>query len=82
MPSSLLIGRLRKKLANASSGKNDLETVGGRGYVIPHDLTHRLATAEEWLSRPAQSRPPVGHPCQLVQGQVTSEATRLRNDGA
>src|SRR5260221_11227195 len=34
----VFICKLRKKLANAPSGKNDIETVWGRGYVLrePH----------------------------------------------
>jgi hypothetical protein len=37
--------RLRKKLANASSGKNYIETVWGRGYVLrePHEDEARIA---------------------------------------
>jgi two-component system cell cycle response regulator CtrA len=30
----VFICKLRKKLANASSGKNYIETVWGRGYVL------------------------------------------------
>ena len=30
----VFVCRLRKKLANASSGKNYIETVWGRGYVL------------------------------------------------
>ncbi len=30
----MFICKLRKKLANASSGKNYIETVWGRGYVL------------------------------------------------
>ena len=35
----VFICKLRKKLANASAGKNYIETVWGRGYVLrePHD---------------------------------------------
>ena len=35
----VFICKLRKKLANASQGKNYIETVWGRGYVLrePHD---------------------------------------------
>jgi two-component system cell cycle response regulator CtrA len=35
----VFVCKLRKKLANASSGKNYIETVWGRGYVLrePHD---------------------------------------------
>ena len=30
----VLICKLRKKLANASGGKNYIETIWGRGYVV------------------------------------------------
>jgi two-component system cell cycle response regulator CtrA len=35
----VFICKLRKKLANASNGKDYIETVWGRGYVLrdPHD---------------------------------------------
>jgi two-component system, cell cycle response regulator CtrA len=35
----VFVCKLRKKLANASSGKDYIETVWGRGYVLrePHD---------------------------------------------
>jgi two-component system cell cycle response regulator CtrA len=36
--------KLRKKLANASGGKNYIETVWGRGYVLRH-LTDEEAVA-------------------------------------
>jgi len=32
----VFVCKLRKKLANASSGKNYIETVWGRGYVMRH----------------------------------------------
>jgi len=32
----VFICKLRKKLANASGGKNYIETVWGRGYVLRH----------------------------------------------
>jgi two-component system cell cycle response regulator CtrA len=32
----VFICKLRKKLANASGGKNYVETVWGRGYVLRH----------------------------------------------
>ena len=40
----VFICKLRKKLANASNGKNYIETVWGRGYVLrePHDLDERI----------------------------------------
>jgi two-component system, cell cycle response regulator CtrA len=36
--------KLRKKLANASSGKNYIETVWGRGYVLrePTEADERI----------------------------------------
>jgi two-component system cell cycle response regulator CtrA len=34
----VFICKLRKKLANASSGKNYIETVWGRGYVLREPL--------------------------------------------
>jgi len=41
----VFICKLRKKLANASQGKNYIETVWGRGYVLrePGDSDVRLA---------------------------------------
>ena len=40
----VFICKLRKKLANASSGKNYIETVWGRGYVLrePHEVEERI----------------------------------------
>jgi len=40
----VFICKLRKKLANASDGRNFIETVWGRGYVLrePHDLDERI----------------------------------------
>ena len=40
----VFICKLRKKLANASSGKNYIETVWGRGYVLrePHEEEVRI----------------------------------------
>jgi two-component system, cell cycle response regulator CtrA len=40
----VFICKLRKKLANASSGKNYIETVWGRGYVLrePTDMDERI----------------------------------------
>ena len=39
----VFICKLRKKLANASDGKNYIETVWGRGYVLrePEQQEHR-----------------------------------------
>ncbi|MGE8131612.1 winged helix-turn-helix domain-containing protein, partial [Methylobacterium sp. NPDC080182] len=37
----VFICKLRKKLANASQGKNYIETVWGRGYVL-HDGTGQM----------------------------------------
>jgi two-component system, cell cycle response regulator CtrA len=40
----VFICKLRKKLANASNGKNYIETVWGRGYVLrePAEEEHRI----------------------------------------
>jgi two-component system cell cycle response regulator CtrA len=40
----VFICKLRKKLANASNGKNYIETVWGRGYVLrePHEEEARI----------------------------------------
>ena len=40
----VFICKLRKKLANASAGKNYIETVWGRGYVLrePNDVEERI----------------------------------------
>src|ERR1700752_262350 len=40
----VFVCKLRKKLANASEGRNFIETVGGRGYVLrePHDMDERI----------------------------------------
>ena len=40
----VFICKLRKKLANASAGRNFIETVWGRGYVLrePHDEENRI----------------------------------------
>jgi two-component system cell cycle response regulator CtrA len=41
----VFICKLRKKLANASNGKNYIETVWGRGYVLrePHDTDEKIS---------------------------------------
>jgi two-component system cell cycle response regulator CtrA len=41
---SSFICKLRKKLANASDGRNFIETVWGRGYVLrePHEEEVRI----------------------------------------
>jgi two-component system cell cycle response regulator CtrA len=41
----VFICKLRKKLANASDGKNYIETVWGRGYVLrePQDGDERIS---------------------------------------
>jgi len=43
----VFICKLRKKLANASSGKNYIETVWGRGYVLrePADDEAKISAA-------------------------------------
>jgi DNA-binding winged helix-turn-helix (wHTH) protein len=43
----VFICKLRKKLANASSGKNYIETVWGRGYVLrePVDSDDRITAS-------------------------------------
>ena len=40
----VFICKLRKKLANASEGRNFIETVWGRGYVLrePHEQEERI----------------------------------------
>src|ERR671927_268919 len=40
----VFICKLRKKLANASQGKNYIETVWGRGYVLrePHEVEEKI----------------------------------------
>jgi two-component system cell cycle response regulator CtrA len=40
----VFICKLRKKLANASGGKNYIETVWGRGYVLRHPTDDEAAT--------------------------------------
>jgi two-component system cell cycle response regulator CtrA len=40
----VFICKLRKKLANASQGKNYIETVWGRGYIL-RDPEHHQAKA-------------------------------------
>jgi two-component system, cell cycle response regulator CtrA len=41
----VFICKLRKKLANASNGKNYIETVWGRGYVLrgPSDTDEKIS---------------------------------------
>ncbi|MCJ2074301.1 response regulator transcription factor [Methylobacterium sp. E-016] len=41
----VFICKLRKKLANASQGKNYIETVWGRGYVLREGVSQMLAVA-------------------------------------
>jgi two-component system, cell cycle response regulator CtrA len=40
----VFICKLRKKLANASQGKNYIETVWGRGYVLREPQEARAAS--------------------------------------
>src|SRR5258707_7968003 len=51
----VFICKLRKKLANASEGRNFIETVWGRGYVLrePHDIDERIPA----LSQPFHREP-------------------------
>jgi two-component system cell cycle response regulator CtrA len=39
------LSKLRKKLANASGGKNYIETVWGRGYMLRHPTDEEAAAA-------------------------------------
>ena len=50
----VFICKLRKKLANASQGKNYIETVWGRGYVLREPT--RLRRAHRGLSAPRRLR--------------------------
>ncbi len=61
----VFICKLRKKLANASSGKNYIETVWGRGYVLrePTEADERIPAE----SQAGQPGPAAGRPgCKLV----------------
>ena len=41
----VFVCKLRKKLSNASQGKNYIETIWGRGYVLHDDVAERRAIA-------------------------------------
>src|SRR3981081_2063875 len=47
----VFICKLRKKLANASEGRNFIETVWGRGYVLrePHEGEERMPAGSSGL---------------------------------
>jgi hypothetical protein len=53
----VFICKLRKKLANASEGRNFIETVGGRGYVLrePHGSKNAFPPDRMYISQ--ESRP-------------------------
>jgi two-component system cell cycle response regulator CtrA len=44
----LFISKLRKKLANASNGKNYIETILGRGYVLREPSEDEARTSPKW----------------------------------
>src|SRR5213595_2661035 len=50
----VFICKLRKKLANASEGRNFIETVWGRGYVLrePHEVEERMRLAQHVAAAP------------------------------
>jgi len=58
----VFICKLRKKLANASEGRNFIETVWGRGYVLrePHEVEERIPALIKGLRRAERSLLPTG----------------------
>ncbi len=52
----VFICKLRKKLANASGGKNYIETVRGRGYALRPELCDAVTFLESLRARAAGSR--------------------------
>src|SRR6266436_1097443 len=58
----VFVCKLRKKLANASEGRNFIETVWGRGYVLrePHEVEERIPACSESTEGRSGSRLPTG----------------------
>ena len=57
----VFICKLRKKLANASNGKNYIETVWGRGYVLREpSAVERTIPAQEPVGVRARAEPQRG----------------------
>ena len=56
----VFICKLRKKLANASEGRNFIETVWGRGYVLrePHEAEERIPGLITHYREPVRLTPP------------------------
>jgi len=78
----VFICKLRKKLANASSGKNYIETVWGRGYVLrePHEQDERIPL-KRYL-RFAKIRTPGKSPGFSLNGNKSSATFHDWNDDA
>ena len=62
----VFICKLRKKLANASNGKNYIETVWGRGYVLREP-------SDEEVAHPGLTNSPRAHRLSLLQTSDHSE---------
>jgi two-component system cell cycle response regulator CtrA len=62
----VFICKLRKKLANASNGRNYIETIWGRGYVLREPSDHEAKTPEphrpKWQTAPNPPSPPAAPP--------------------
>ena len=58
----VFICKLRKKLANASEGRNFIETVWGRGYVLrePHEVEERIPACRGSIPLSLKSNKPPG----------------------
>ena len=73
----VFICKLRKKLANASSGKNYIETVWGRGYVLrePSDEEAKISACSEFVEWDLTGETPAQPP-----GFLFAWSLRLRLD--
>jgi two-component system cell cycle response regulator CtrA len=62
----VFICKLRKKLAKASNGRNYIETVWGRGYVLREPSEDKASPLEpvrpKWQTSPSPLRPPAAPP--------------------
>jgi two-component system, cell cycle response regulator CtrA len=68
----VFICKLRKKLANASNGKNYVETVWGRGYVLREpSAVERTIPAQEPIGVRANAEPQRGESFQQRRPMVT-----------
>ena len=72
----VFICKLRKKLANASNGKNYIETVGGRGYVLraPSEGESRGSLPDNFLTPSTKGRMPKPYASLKIVGKARRRA--------